>query len=47
MSVEEEAAPDRGKKGDDVGWVDVNLIGPKNKENSHGRFNGYKWMINI
>jgi hypothetical protein len=34
-----ETAPGRGKEGDDVNWTDVNLNGPKNKENSHGQFN--------
>jgi hypothetical protein len=28
-----EAAPGRGKGGDDAIWADVNLIGPKNKKN--------------
>jgi hypothetical protein len=42
-----EAAPERGKGGDDASWVDTNLTGQKNKENSHGRFNWYKWTVNI
>jgi hypothetical protein len=46
-SIEEEAAPGRGKGGDDASWADVNLIGPKNKENPCGRFNCYKWMVKI
>jgi hypothetical protein len=32
-SVGREAAPGRGKRGDDASWTDVNLIGPKNEEN--------------
>jgi hypothetical protein len=36
-----ETKPMRGKGVDDVGWVDVNLIGPKNKENLCGRFSCY------
>jgi hypothetical protein len=35
-SVGGEAAPRRKKGGDDVNWVDTNLIEPKNKENTHG-----------
>jgi hypothetical protein len=34
-SAEGEAAPGRGKGGDDASWADVNLIGPKNEENLH------------
>jgi hypothetical protein len=37
-----ETAPRRGKGGDDISWADVNLTGPKNKENSRGEFNCYK-----
>jgi hypothetical protein len=37
-----EAAPERRKGGDDANWTDVNLIRPKNKENTHSRFNCYK-----
>jgi hypothetical protein len=33
MSARVEAAPEKGKRGDDTNWADVNLIGPKNKEN--------------
>jgi hypothetical protein len=47
MSVRGEAALDRGKGGDDVGWADVNLTGPKNKENTHDRFSCYKWTMKI
>jgi hypothetical protein len=47
MSVRGETASGRGKGGDDTGWADVNLIGPKNKKNSRGRFNWYKWMMKI
>jgi hypothetical protein len=31
-----ETVPERKKGGDNVIWTDVNLTGPKNKENSHG-----------
>jgi hypothetical protein len=34
MSVGGEAAPGRGKGGDDVSWADANLIGPKNEKKS-------------
>jgi hypothetical protein len=34
-SAEGEVALERGKGGDDTNWADVNLTGPKNKENSH------------
>jgi hypothetical protein len=27
-----------------VSWFDVNLTGPKNKENTCDRFSWYKWM---
>jgi hypothetical protein len=37
-----EMAPRRGKGGDDISWADVNLTGPKNKENSRGEFSCYK-----
>jgi hypothetical protein len=47
MSARGEAAPERGKGKDDISWVDVNLTRTKNKENSCGRFNCYKWMVNI
>jgi hypothetical protein len=42
-----EAAPERGKGGDDVSWANVNLTGQKNKENSCCRFSSYKWMMKI
>jgi hypothetical protein len=38
----EEATLGRGKAGDDAHWADTNLIGPKNEENSRGRFSWYK-----
>jgi hypothetical protein len=38
--------PGKGKGGDDV-WANQNLTGPKNKENSHGRFSCYKWTVKI
>jgi hypothetical protein len=47
MSTGGEAAPGRKKGGDDVNWANVNLTGPKNEENSHGRFSWYKWMVKI
>jgi hypothetical protein len=47
MSAKGEAAPGRGKGQDDVGWVDANLTGPKNEENSHGRFSCFKWTVKI
>jgi hypothetical protein len=42
-----EAAPGRGKRGDDASWADVNLTDLKNEENLRGRFNCYKWMVKI
>jgi hypothetical protein len=42
-----DVAPGRGKKGDDVSWVDTNLTGPKDEKNSRDRFNCYKWTIKI
>jgi hypothetical protein len=47
MSVEREAAPGRGKRGDDASWADTNLTEPKNEENQRGRFSYYKWMVKI
>jgi hypothetical protein len=38
ISARGEAAPRRGKGGDDTGWADVNLTRVKNEENPHGRF---------
>jgi hypothetical protein len=32
----------KGKRGNEVSWADVNLTGPKNKENTRGRFGWYK-----
>jgi hypothetical protein len=46
-SVGGETIPERGKGGDDVDWVDMNFIGPKNKEISHGRFTCCKWTVKI
>jgi hypothetical protein len=37
-STREEAAPRRGKGGDDINWGDVNLTGSKNEENQCDRF---------
>jgi hypothetical protein len=45
MSNRGEAAPGRGKGGDDVSWADANLTGPKNKENSHSWSSYYKWTV--
>jgi hypothetical protein len=42
-----DAAPGRGKREDDVSWVDTNLTQPKNKENSRGRFSCYKLTVKI
>jgi hypothetical protein len=33
-SIEGEAAPGRGKGGDDASWADANLTEPKNKKKS-------------
>jgi hypothetical protein len=35
-SIGGEAAPRRGKGGDDASWADVNLTELKNEENSRG-----------
>jgi hypothetical protein len=40
-SARGEAAPVRGKKGDDTSWTDTNFTGSKNKKNTHG-FSCYK-----
>jgi hypothetical protein len=37
----------RGRIGDDASWANMNHIGPKNKENSRGRFSSYKWTVTI
>jgi hypothetical protein len=42
-----EAALKREKGGDKVSWADANLTKPKNEENSHGRFNCYKWRVKL
>jgi hypothetical protein len=42
-----EATLGRGKGGDNTSLADVNLIGPKNENNSLGRFNCYKWTVKI
>jgi hypothetical protein len=42
-----EVTPMMGKEGDDASWADMNLTGPKNKENSHPRFSCYKWTVKI
>jgi hypothetical protein len=41
-STRGEVAPRREKRGYDVNCADVNITGPKNKENSHDRFSFYK-----
>jgi hypothetical protein len=46
-SVGGEAAPGRGKGGDNASWVGANLTGSKNKENSCGQFSCYKWTVKI
>jgi hypothetical protein len=46
-SAREEVAPGRGKGGDDAGWADANFIGPKNEENTRGRFSWHKWTVKI
>jgi hypothetical protein len=42
-----EAAPGRGKGGDDVSWADTDLTGPKNEENQRSQFSWYKWTVKI
>jgi hypothetical protein len=46
-SARGEAAPRRGKGGDDASWVDANLTGSKNEENLRDQFGWYKWMVKI
>jgi hypothetical protein len=46
-STRGEVVPGRRKGGDDVSWADVNLAGPKNKENSYDQFSWYKWTVKI
>jgi hypothetical protein len=47
MSAGGEAAPGRLKGADDASWTDTNFTGPKNKENSCGRFCYFKWTVKI
>jgi hypothetical protein len=47
MSAGGEVALGRGKRGDDASWADVNLTGPKSKENPCGRFSCNKWTVKI
>jgi hypothetical protein len=47
MSAGGEAPLGRGNGGDDARWTDTNLTGPKNEENSHGRFSFYRWTVKI
>jgi hypothetical protein len=47
MSAGGEVALGREKGGDDVSWAKANLTGPKNKDNSCGRFNCYKFTVKI
>jgi hypothetical protein len=42
-----EVALERGKGGENANLTDANLTGPKNTENTHHRFNYYKWMMKI
>jgi hypothetical protein len=42
-----EMTPRRGKGGEDTSWADVNLTGPKTKENTYDRFSSYKWTVKI
>jgi hypothetical protein len=42
-----DAASGRGKGGDDASLAGANLTWPKNKENSCGRFNHFKWTVKI
>jgi hypothetical protein len=42
-----EAAPRRGKGGDDASWTDANLVVPKIEENSCGPLSCYKWTVKI
>jgi hypothetical protein len=42
-----EVGPGRGKGGAVASWANVNLAGPKNKENPHSQFSYYKWMVKI
>jgi hypothetical protein len=46
-STEGDAAPGREKGEDDVSSADANPTRLKNKENSHGRFDWYKWTMKI
>jgi hypothetical protein len=41
ISAGGEAAPESGKRVDNISWADVNLTRPKNKEKLCGRFNCY------
>jgi hypothetical protein len=34
-----DATPERRNGRDNVNWADANFTGPKNEENSYGRFN--------
>jgi hypothetical protein len=47
MFVRGEAAPRRRKWGYNVSCADANFTGPKNKENSRGRFCCYHWTVKI
>jgi hypothetical protein len=46
-SVGGEAATGRRKEGDNASWAYANLIEPKDKENSRGRFSCYNWTVKI
>jgi hypothetical protein len=48
MSAEGGAAIERGKRGDNASWIDVNLTAPKNKnKNPRNRFSCFKWTEKI
>jgi hypothetical protein len=46
-SARGEAALGRGKGGDDVSWVDMNLTKPKKMNKTNVQFGWYKWMVKI
>jgi hypothetical protein len=46
-SVGVEAAPRKGKGGNDTNWGDANLAESKNEENPRDRFSWYKWTVKI
>jgi hypothetical protein len=46
-STGEEMTPGRGKRENDISWVDMNLIERKNEENPRDWFSWYKWTVKI